>query len=476
MTGHSIRFIGHPLIDVGVATLCAAAGVEDPRHLTAEAIDAFTTELVELYLNPAMAGFVSYVVFANARFANPAQLKAQFEPKRRAILNELVSMWKPDSPESAYEMPASPDEVCVFSGDAAKVRVSRMYIPMTTDEKNINFVPEGVPLLPISGWCLLALMAMPLGGLASQGKMWIVHSFDNAATRYFAGRNLKRNRQDFQMAGLTKRPNYKFARTHLLDDLMHAHDYRHRARFPLSAYLFTSSGQKSDIEITHLPSTVIRFALLARKTVEGPWNRIVQRGERLNTAVEIDEGKVINTRRNYFYEDLFELPNSAYGFLRRYLLRMPETRYKDRDDPRTTYSLIEEYDLVSWPLTDLYLHEVMNMDRERIEGIRTVADRIAEYIQSEDERLFKELFNARSEYQFRLALMKADKKAATPLFTLDEFVLAFFTDTDQETLRLDWSLARDLLIIRIIERLYQTGKLEIAQNAVVEEAPAEVDN
>lgn len=464
-----IRFIGHPMIDVGVATLCAAAGVDDPRRLTPAAIDAFTQEVTDLYLNPAMAGFLSYVVFANARFANPAQLKPAFEAKRRAILSELVNLWKPDMPLSKYEEPVALGEVCVFSGDEATVRVSRMYIPLTTDEKNMNFVPEGVPLMPISGWCLLALMAMPMGGLASRGKMWIVHSFDNAATLHFARLNLKRNRRDFQMQGLNKRPNYKFARTYLLRDLAEAQRFN-ASNYPLTTYFFTSSGQKSEIEITHLPSPVIRFIRLANKFAPDAWNRIVRRAEHLNANPENKDGHIIYTERNYFYEDLFNLPNDAHAFLRRYILRMPlsgKPSGESKNDPRYTYSFTGETELVSWTLTDLFLKEVLQMETDRIKAIRAVADRLASYIQTQDERLFKDLFNARNEYQLRTLLIKADKNAQPPLFTLDEFVEAFFTTTEKDTLRSDWSLARDLMVIRIIEKLYEGGKVEIVQEAAV---------
>lgn len=467
-----IRFIDHPMIDVGVATLCAAAEVDDPRQLTPAAIEAFTEEMVGLYLNPALSGFLGYVVFANARFANPAQLKPTFDEKRRAILLDLMGQWKSDSPPSQNEEAAAEGEVCTFSGDPAKVRVSRMYIPMTTDEKNLNFVPEGVPLLPIAGWCLLALLAMPLGGLASKGKMWIVHSPDPKVTLYFAKRSLERNRADFQKEGLSKRPNYKFARTYLLRDLSEAYSHRlNFTRFPLTAYHFTSSGQSSDIEIMHLSSPALRFIREANRVAPDAWRRVVRRADRLNTETEDKEGAIVYNDRNHFYEDLFDLPQNAPLFLRRYLMRNPikgKPSGEAKNDPRYGYSFVEEADLISWPLTSLFLMEIMQMDKDRIKAIKVVADRIAEYIKSQDARLFKHIFNARSEYQLRLALIRASGKSDVPLFSLDEFTTAFFSETMNETLRSDWALTRDLMLIRIIEKLYESGKVDIAQSATVE--------
>lgn len=78
----------------------------------------------------------------------------------------------------------------------------------------------------------------------------------------------------------------------------------------------------------------------------------------------------------------------------------------------------------------------------------------------------------RKEYEFRLLLLKADKNATPPLFGLDDFILAFFTTTDQETLRMDWNLARDLMLIRIIESLYSSGQTELIQSVVIEDNAA----
>ena len=472
-----IRFIGHPMIDVGVATLCAAAGVQKPDDLTPEAIEAFTQEIVDLYISQAMSKFLTFVVFAGARFANPAHLDPKNDAKRRAVLADVIQQWKPDVPPSQHEVAAAEGEVCTFSGDPAKLRVSRLYIPMITSETNPNFMPEGVPLLPISGWCLLALFAMPMGGLASKGKMWIVHSPDPDATLYFAKRNLARNRADFQREGLNKRPNYKFARTYLLRDLSEAYKYRlARTNYPITVYHFTSSNQKSEIDILQLSSPALRFISEASRHLERDWNEVVKRAEQLNTQTEEKDGAITYQDRNYFYEDLFDLPRNAHQFLRRYLMRDPlkgKPTGEAKNDPRYRYSFVEEANLVSWSLTSLFLKEIMQMNEERIEAIKTVADRIAQYIQEQDSRLFNQIFNARTEYDLRLALIRASSRASAPLFTLDEYIDAFFTEGLNETLRSDWLLTRDLIVIRIIEKLYESNKVEIVKSAAAEADTAE---
>lgn len=468
------RYTGHPFVDVGVATLVAYAGVSKPDQLTERHVDDFTTRIVDWYMNPMMAGYLSYVVFANARFANPAQINnPKFDDQRRASLSELLNLWRwqPGNPLPAKEEPADEGELCVFSGDPAVIRASRVLIPMTTDETNINFVPEGRPKLPIAGWCVLALLAMPLGSLNSNGKLWLVHSTDPQTLQHFAAINLDRNRKAFQMSGLEKLPNYRFARTHLIKDLIITQESQHYfvRNAPLTAYLFTSSGQKSEVEIVHLPSNIIEFVTYAIRHYEPAWIAIEKRAWALqDKEAEVEDGKLAYSDRNYFYEDLFELPYGAGKFLRTYLLRRRlagKPSGKQKADPRYEYSFIKDREAISWELTEYFLEKVMNMDKERIEAIRNLGDRLADYIQRHDSRLFKKLFLARNDYQLRLELLRAANSATGQLLPYDEFITVFFID-DGETAKPDWYFARDLLMVRIIEGLHQTDWIESHKDVV----------
>jgi len=91
-----------------------------------------------------------------------------------------------------------------------------------------------------------------------------------------------------------------------------------------------------------------------------------------------------------------------------------------------------------------------------------------------DQRLFRTLLYGASrgqDYQeLRTRLIRADYDQIAkhePLFTLDQFVAVFENSNSQYT----WVLARDLLLIRIIERLHERGK--IAQFREVIQTPPE---
>lgn len=471
-----LRYTGHPFVDVGVATITVFADATSPAELREDHIEDFTQEIERIYMTPAMSGYLSYVVFANSRFANPAQINnPQYDGVRREILREFLTLWKwkVGDPLPYREEPADEGEQCAFSGDPAVIRVSKLHVPMISDETSINFVPEGRPKLPIAGWCVLALLAMPLGGLSSNGKMWLVHSYDPQTLQLFAAKNLERNFATFQIQSLKKLPNYKFAKTHLMVDLVDAQKFVTRTT-SLTAYLFTSGGQRPEITIFQLPSNIVSFILLAKNRLPDAWQAVVNRAWAMQDNMLEDDGKIIYQERNFFYEDLFSLPQDAATFLRRYLLREPrrgKPAGEQKLDPRYTYSYVREKEAISWELTELFLERVMNMDKDRIRDIRDLADNLADYILSQDERLFVRLFRARNDYQMRLELLRAANSAKTNLMPYDQFINVFFID-EGETVKPDWYLARDLLMVRIIERLHETNWIE-SNPELVEEAAQE---
>lgn len=474
-----MRYTGHPFVDVGVATITVFSGVSEPERLTDEHLENVARFLLDLYTNRAMARYVGYVVFANIYFANPGLVtNEKYDAPRREALSTYLNLYKPNAPLPASEDPADDGEQCIFSGDPAVIRASRSIIPLTSVD--INFAPEGRPKFPIAGWCVLALLAMPLGALNSNGKLWIVHTPDAEWLQYFAGLNVERNRRALHQQSLEKLPNYKFARTRLIDDLVSTQASLPR-NAPLTAYLFTSSGQKSELDIYHLPSSVVSFVHEAKQRFGPVWDAIVTRAWETPTPPKDEEGVIVYQDRNFFYEDLFDLPDRAPQFLRLYLLRQPrpgKAAGRQKLDPRFGYSFVKEREVIHWGLTELFLERIMDIDKERIASIKQLADRLADYIQNHDARLFKRLFLARNDYYIRLELQKAANAAQRntnmPLVPYDEFVRVFFVD-EGDVVRPDWYLARDLLMIRIIERLHQSGWIEQHPD-VVEDEELEIES
>jgi CRISPR-associated protein Cst1 len=102
------------------------------------------------------------------------------------------------------------------------------------------------------------------------------------------------------------------------------------------------------------------------------------------------------------------------------------------------------------------------MERERIEAIRSFADGLAEHIKSRnDKKLFKTIVRTQRAFEFRNALTKAQRNEADAngrlLFGFEQYLDVF--EADDSIGRLDWSLVRDLISIRLVEQLHKSGFL-----------------
>ena len=447
-----LKYTGHPLVDVGVATITAFADRDDPSEVTAEDLQKVVAYIEGQYSKNPMRSFLT-VIFPNSGFTQPA-FDTQPE-KRAAYARTVLEAWKPETPQLSVP--------CVFFGTPAVARAVREMMPLVGAESGFNFYPEGTAGIPVSGEALLAIQAFPLGCLKCNGRVLLIHADDPKLTKHFAREALSTNRRylDVSAQGASKYADTKFPRTQIIDQLMKAEVSRRDAKRPTSitAYHLTNYGTNASVDILYLPMQITDFLWAATDDMyRDAWNRLVRRGWEgaADTPERDDLGW--SARRNVLYEDLFALPRDARRFLRTYLLRTPQVQATGKDDQRRTYNLANELDLVSWPLTRLFMRKVMNMDQERIETIRNVADKIADHIQRTDNtRLFREFLTGRNNGQgyqrLRDRLIRENYEAAKvdgPLITVDEYIETFENSDD----RFWWMLARDLILIRMIERLH----------------------
>lgn len=469
-----LRYTGHPLVDVGVATITAFAEKVDPADVTEEDMLRIAEYIEYQYSKTPMKSFLT-VIFPNSGFTQPAFDKQP--AKRAAYAQTVLRAWQGEPPET--------DDRCVFFGTPAVLRAFREAIPLVGAESGFNFYAEGRSGLPVSGEALLAIQAFPLGCVKCGGRVLLIHAPDHNLTYLFATWALEANRRYLDLAAQAgKYADAKYPRTQIIERLITAEQKRRDYELSsVTAYHLTNYGTNAAVDIYYLPLQIMSFLYAATDaTYRDAWQRLAQRGwegqQRTPLdAIERDEFG-LPTRRNVLYEDLFTLPADAHRFLRTYLLRMPMLQRAGKDDPRVNYSLVNDLDLVSWPLTQLFLQEVMNVEPERIEAIRTMADRIADYVyDTRDLRLFRAFLYGRNrgqDYQeLRFRLIRADYASAPkqgPLFTLDQF-LAVFERTDD---RFWWVMARDLLLIRMIERLHERDWIQAHREVL--NPPSDEDN
>ena len=493
-----LKYTGHPLVDVGIATITAFVDKRYPDELTEADLDEVADYITHEYVRDPLKSFLT-VAFPNSGFTQPAYNKTP--EKRSAYATRVLRNYGDDTP-------LLNNETCVFTGKPAVAvafgekeslpqgRAFRQHIPLLTGENVINFHAYGEAGLPVSGEALLAIQAFPLGCAKSGGRLLAVHSDNPRLILHFARSFLEENQRTIslaQEAGSKKMDESHRQRGTLLVETLLKVDADIKERkdlqpFSITAYRLSNSGQGVGLDIYHLPLQIIGFL----HEMKGADYRI-QWGGIVNRAWETEpqnkrkkDNKPFQPRRNWLYEDVlglyngsFLLPDRGKAFLRTYFLRRPfRYAHTNQGDPRGDYGLTHEMNLVSWNIITSFLMEVFNMQKERIEKIRKIGDKLANYVSSQnDRRFFRDFFHQQSPYNIRTLLIRANldhvRRGNPPIIKLDPYIEVFEEGYGSE--KPDWWLARDLVFIRMVEKLHEKGWL--GENLdLVEETAQENEN
>jgi CRISPR-associated protein Cst1 len=499
-------------MDVGIAAVCAMVGKQGPGEVTSEDLDEAAKEMEEYYFSGLMTSYLT-CVFMNSEYVQPGSGPKKEESRRRYARRVLYG-------ERGEADAGAEGQVCVFSGEPATHLIHRGQMPLLTGEDVLNFYPGGGGALPIAAPDLRALQALPLGGRRTEGKLLIAHADDGAVTVELARLYVDDNRRLLGLAKagalplregpdeslrreqgawdtVKKRPKYpdaKSAQSLITADLIDVWDQKRLSledarSVSITVYWLSSSGQGPSLEVFPLPSNLVQFLALAGRTeTRTAWRRLVglgwQRpGKEAKGEAEEGEGKKKKRAktegvrggpgrsRNAVLADLLAIYEAGFcdlgagrRFLRRHLLSELRGRIERAQD-------------CDWSLVSLFLQEVFGMERERVEAIRNFADRLAEHIRRRNDKgLFRSVVYAKAAWEFRNALTKAQRNEAQGnsqlLFGLDEYLAVF--EAEGNVGRLEWSLTRDLISIRLVEQLYKLGFLskDLLGEEEVEEAAA----
>lgn len=447
-------WLGHPLIDVGIAALTALSGRADPHALTESDLEQAAIQLGRWYTDVgAMRNFAKGSIFHNAGYGmpNPAI-------QHRHIQRTLF----------AWRATDSIADTCAFCGRPAAYRASRQDMPMLNGEALYNFGGGGRAGVPVCGWCSLAIQALPLGCIRSGGTLIACHSDDQALTLAIAADAVRRTRQALTLTG--EIPVFAFERTRLVDLLI---DWLARIERrgdvntvnapSLTGYIFTNAGASPAVRIYRLDSGVVSFLERAQHapdaSLTGAWNRAVERAWVRGKKKDAVDDRMRQCNR--LYEMLLALPAESRTFLRRYLL---PTQH--------------------WGVAALFLRKVMGMDQERITLLKTLGERFATYTRSQ-KRFFYPFARTQEYSKWRRHILNAAddmRRKGDVLITFDEFIAAFTAPPGEIN---DWRLARDLIVLAMFEQGIQPdeplfddeseSESEMVIDATADDADAEME-
>ena len=213
-----LDYMGHPLFDVGLATIVAYVNKDNPADLIEDDLYKVADFIETFYTQQPLTSFLT-VSLMNEHF-NSAQHSKTNLSVDRSTPRPVAKIFGLDALRS--------EEVCVFTGQPAlgrslslkkdkegreelpPGRAYRQHIPLITGEGIINFSAGGEPGLPVSGEALLCLQFFPMGCLKCGGRLLAIHSDNPRIILAAARRALQENREAITLArasGETKLPD-----------------------------------------------------------------------------------------------------------------------------------------------------------------------------------------------------------------------------------------------------------------------------
>ncbi len=428
-----LNFTGNPFVDAGIYAIEAYYG-KDFSLLTPEELENKIDEIVELYMTEGWKKNIYSVFTGNSKFTNPS-IKNKKESSEKYLKDLLEKFSLPDNSGS-----------CIACGrrNALPIR-KREEIPLTGSGKLINFfsgASEGERYCPV---CTFAVQFLPLF-LYSLGKYFLLfHSVSHKIMQIWAKNGIKNIREQNSANNYTgcmqdEYKNGENALFHIVEEtIREQEDILPEENPSITAYIFSNYGQNPPpMRMIHLPNNVFRFLVYIQRIDNVSWRKIVHKG--YGILKKEDDYK---WRNNRVYKNLLDGVSIIRFFLS-----------KDKNT------------IGNWEIFSYYLKEVREMDEKRIDVLKKVGDKIANYIEKSDntKRLFT-LETAKSYEGIRNILLKITKDMITngmdvPLFTTDEFLNDLFPEG-----ALKWKETRDILLFRIYEKLsdYLKSKKEIIE-------------
>jgi len=424
---------GNPFVDGGIYAI-EAYYRKKLSDLTPQVLETKIDDIVDLYMTDGWNKNIYSIFTGNSKFTNPS-IKNKKTKSKHWLKNLLQEFSVPEN-----------SGTCIACGrrDALPIH-KRDEIPLTGSGKLVNFFAGATEGERYCSVCIFAVQFLPLY-LYSVGKyLMLFHSVSQKMMRLLAQKFITNVREQIASNNFTgcMEKGYKNSENalfHIVEEMIREReDILPEENPSIVAYIFSNYGQNPPpMKIIHLPNKVFRFLVYIQRLDSSIWKRIVRKGYKV--LKKEDDYK---WRDNQVYKNLLN-NKSIIGFF--------------VEKNRTVIG--------NWSIFVYYLKEVKEMDDKRIDVLKKIGDKIADYIKQTDniKRLYG-LERAKNYESLRNVFLKITRdmianKMETPLFTTDEFLNDLFPEG-----ALTWKETRDILLFRIYEKLshYLREKKEIIE-------------
>lgn len=474
-----LKYTGHPLVDVGIATIMAFVGKTDPGEVTEDDLTQVADFVQQHYVQEPWKSLFRTAFTNNSWFY---QSSYSDEMRQKAASDHLHSWRYTNLSEQHCVFTGLPAVNILFAKEGLALgRAGSAQIPQLPGNKKINFYANGIVGIPISGLALLALQCLPLGcGILTKGFL-AVYSENTELIQNMAHYFLKKKQDSFLLE------KFRFPRTLLVKTLLEVQEERNiffddENLASLTTYRFYNDGRNTDIDINPLNSEAVSFISIAQKPlyqqawkdlVNSQWNTkdVPKRMLRAKNGQSKDKKNIIssNESKNRLYEDIFTLPQSYSRFIRRYFVlykprqssNVLEVETKNRKEVVSDQYFFQPR---QWILVELFLRKVVRMRPAKIQAIKDFAQRIVDNYKILGGKKFLRGFQSRKRHEVTNHLIYCLRKETKDLLIGMEQFITLFCDDDETS---NWMLTRDLVVIRVFELLYERDKT-MAQESLSE--------
>lgn len=439
---------GHPFVDAGLAAIIVFSEKEKLDELTEKDILLAIEFISGLYSKSEWVKYLHGKLFPNSGLlkSNPSQKKERTPKNLSKKIQDLYQLITPvlDSKNNKKSRCVICGRREVYKGDFG---IYRSVFPLLGTGGMLNFFPSGKREgLDICAHCLFLTQFMPLVSYNLPNAL-LIHSYpyenmielSKEPIHYVFENNLFSNGNEFK-----KPVNFLFNKIITI-----TRNYEGGSmlwgNMAMTLYYFINGNRSGsqNIDIIHIPTPMLKFLAFAGEIDYNGWKNLINRGWKIK-RVKKDKLSFNELQKEYVdnivYNKLLKKENILYYF----------------------YDSVNRKVNTKWRLLEFYCLEVLGLNKEALDFIKVVGDRIIgtfEHFESTKDiiKMINDLENAERLYVFERFFVRLEKKRQNlgipeALISFDEFakILTFYG----EDIDLSWRSVRDLLLFRIYEKLH----------------------
>ncbi|RME87118.1 MAG: type I-B CRISPR-associated protein Cas8b1/Cst1, partial [Planctomycetota bacterium] len=358
-----MRLTGNPFVDNGHFAFKTWQG-KWLWQASLEEIRDFVETLLQIYSSAPWKKVLSYV------FPNSPLTQTQMKNKEQIFSQRLISYIEKANEENSMGDSSFP--LCSGCGSrkAQKYSYTKEYrfaykseVPLTGSGKMRNFFPAFLDGVTYCGYCLFAIQCSPLLYMRSQ-YLLLLHSNNPKVIEIWANKAISELRRQLTSSNYkgpytedyTNSQNALFRMAEII--LQEWEEEVEEGTTQMEVFHFTNYNQGPALEVFRLPSSLFDFLLAIKgQNLSRPWKEVVQRG--FQKKGKKDEKKNFEELRK-------KTKNLVYH---RLLQDQPITSFFLDKSTRTPYG--------NWQVLELYLRKVMQMEKDYLEKVKNLGDRIS---------------------------------------------------------------------------------------------------